>query len=132
MKDNNTPKGENLVLTEANLLKHIFSEFTAWRFWRRVDKSKQDGCWPWRAGATAQGYGQFCISSKPFLCHRLAWMFEHQCAVPDGKRVILKCENRRCCNPSHLRLGTHKDHAKTGSIKKGAFTFVNVQNPEAV
>jgi hypothetical protein len=130
MENTNTPAGGNLVLTEDNSLKHIFNEFTEWRFWRKVNKGKPDDCWPWLGGKSAQGYGQFCIQSKPFLTHRLAWMFEHQCAVPDGKRVIFKCDNQRCCNPRHLFLGTHKDHADTGSIKNETYISLYVQNVE--
>jgi hypothetical protein len=131
MHKTNTLADENLAV---NPLKHIFNEFTEWKFWWKVHKREPDECWPWLGGKSAQGYGQFCIKSKPFLTHRLAWMFTHQSAVPDGKRVILKCRNRRCCNPAHIAIGTHKDQAttglKSGSIKNEAYIYSYVPNVE--
>ena len=93
---------------------HQISPCTERIFWSRVDKRERRDCWLWQGGTSAQGYGQLSVRGKPWLTHRIAWMIKHQIAVPDGKRVIVKCGNKRCCNPSHLRLGTHKDHAAKG------------------
>jgi len=91
------------------------SPFRERTFWSRVVKSEPRACWLWQGGKWANGYGMFSIGGSPYLAHRIAWMIKHKSSVPAGKRVILKCRNRLCCNPAHLRLGTHKNHAAKGN-----------------
>jgi hypothetical protein len=59
-------------------------------------------------------YGQFNINrnnkSKTYLAHRVSWeLFSNQ-SIPDGKVIMHTCDNRKCCNPGHLKLGTHQDN----------------------
>lgn len=89
------------------------------RFWNHVDKKGENECWPW-LGSTASGYGQFNLGSNIFdRGHRLAWKYTNG-EIPDGLYVLHKCDNRRCCNPNHLFLGTQKDNIQD-AIRKGRF-----------
>ena len=38
--------------------------------------------------------------------------------APDGIHALHSCDNPKCCNPSHLSLGTHTDNMIDKSKKK--------------
>lgn len=74
----------------------------AQRFWPKVDATAgPDACWPWAAGLTTHGYGQFTVDSRPRLAHRVAYELTHG-SVPAGMDLDHLCRNRRCVNPAHL------------------------------
>lgn len=85
----------------------------------RVVVDDQSGCWVWQGGCGFNGYARLRrgANGKPVYCHRV--MFEHHHGpVPEGHVVMHTCDNRRCVNPAHLRLGTQKDNV-LDMYKKG-------------
>lgn len=76
---------------------------------------KKDGCWDW-IGATVSGYGVLNIGTKNILAHRLSYILNISDEL-QGLNVLHKCDNRRCCNPEHLFLGTHKDNTRDMVLK---------------
>lgn len=91
------------------------------RFWARVDKSAgEDACWPWTGCRNKQtGYGIVNLGNTNKHIkgtHVASWIFTH--GEPGSKHVLHSCDNRPCCNPKHLFLGTNLDNVRD-MIAKG-------------
>jgi hypothetical protein len=91
-------------------------QFREW-FWSMVDIKEPDECWVWKAGLADTGYGGLSHLNKTATTHVVAWELTNG-PVPDGLCVLHKCDNRPCCNPNHLFLGTKKDNTQD-MVKKG-------------
>lgn len=69
----------------------------------------ENGCWNWNGCLTSSGYGQLTENTKYWATHRYAYT----CVIgdiPEGNVVRHMCHNPSCCNPDHLKAGTHKDN----------------------
>lgn len=68
------------------------------------------GCWLWTGTTHRKGYGLFSFHGKKILAHRVAMTLFGEEPAPGGL-VLHSCDNPRCVNPSHLRLGSYADNA---------------------
>jgi len=83
-------------------------------FWERVEV--RDGCWAWN-GPKWHGYRRLNIGKTTSGAHRVSYII-HRGQIPAGMHVLHSCDNRSCCNPDHLFLGTNGDNVKD-KIAKG-------------
>lgn len=93
-------------------------------FWARVDRKSPDECWEWMGALTSSGYGNLTWGGKHVQAHRVAFMLSvGGIALQTGFRqegrarrycrfVLHRCDNRRCCNPFHLFLGSMSTNLK--------------------
>ena len=79
-------------------------------FWSKVDIKSKDVCWNWKAGRS-NDYGSFRLDNKTMHASRASWIITNG-SILDNKLVLHKCDNKLCCNPDHLYLGTQSDNMR--------------------
>jgi hypothetical protein len=100
------------------------------RFWPKVKKGEPNECWEWQAAIGTRGYGQFAFLGANRRTHRVTWILEYG-FIPDQLHVLHTCDNRRCCNPSHLFLGTNLDNVADRCAKNRSADMEGESNSNA-
>lgn len=81
------------------------------RFWDRIAVGAPSECWPWRGSVDRYGYGRFKLGGRTISASRAAYIVATGADV-EGLMICHRCDNPRCCNPSHLYAGTKSDNEK--------------------
>lgn len=86
-------------------------------FVARIDSSRgPNACWPWTGSLQTtrfgrrEGYGVFTIAGKVRYAHRQALAHALGRPLAPGMEALHSCDNPPCCNPAHLREGTHAEN----------------------
>lgn len=98
-------------------------------FWSKVNVGRADDCWEWNGRLRFGGYGVVDYKSNHFRAHRMAWMMSNG-PIPDGLVVCHRCDNRKCCNPDHLFLGTQVENLADMRAKGRDFPIIPKRGEE--
>lgn len=92
------------------------------RFWAKVDQNgplNQDStrCWLWTAGTATGGHGRFWLAGRMIPAHQFSYeLLVGPTPRPEEGELDhrLTCP-KRCVNPQHLRVCTHKQNMENQS-----------------
>lgn len=79
--------------------------------------NENNGCWEWQGSVNEHNYGVIAIKRKTFFAHRISFN-EYKGEIPKGFCLLHSCDNSRCVNPEHLRIGTRAENCKEMYLKK--------------
>jgi len=68
-------------------------------------------CWSWTGALGGRDHRPyFTVDGSRRLAYRIVYEICNGVAIEQGILVRHKCDNKICCNPHHLELGTHQEN----------------------
>jgi hypothetical protein len=105
--------------------------------WSKVDKKGEDECWPWLGYKNENGYGRVMINEWAYYAHRVIFNLVNpgviELKAPKSSDeygfLLHSCDNPSCCNPKHLRVGTHAENMADKVAKNRQKTYPTDTGP---
>lgn len=83
------------------------------RFYSKTEPASDgSGCLLWASLLFRDGYGQFSVDTRPVRAHRWIYQKHHDVVLTKDQWVLHSCDNPRCVNVAHLRVGSHIDNQR--------------------
>lgn len=80
-----------------------------------VDTGYGTPCWLWQMAGSGKGrgggYGRIKLNGRTCAAHIVSFVNEHG-YVPGNKQIDHLCRQRRCINPDHLEMVSHRKNQK--------------------
>jgi len=114
---------EHGLFLQPKTLKEHFEE--------RIKENLLTGCIEWQGTIDKYGYGKVShrdlAPNKVYrLAHRVSYEL-YKGEIPEGLLVRHMCNNRKCCNPDHLEVGTAKDNYDD-AVRAGTLPYIKKKN----
>jgi hypothetical protein len=77
---------------------------------RDEDRGFASACRVWVGCVNGSGYSTLTFQGISYFGHRAAWLCWREGPIPPNLVVMHLCGVRRCLNPEHLQLGSHKEN----------------------
>jgi hypothetical protein len=97
------------------------------RLLRKIVINEYTDCWEWQGGKNNVGYGLIRDEHGMRTTHRVSYEL-YKGNIPKNLCVLHSCDNPKCVNPEHLRLGTRKDNTQD-MISKGRTNYIGMHKP---
>lgn len=81
------------------------------KLWSNVKILSDNECWEWQGRVDNKQYGIMYVKKQAMKTHRISYFLTNPF---DNQNLIVrhKCNNKKCCNPNHLILGTNGDNIR--------------------
>lgn len=100
------------------------------RFWDKVNKESERGCWLWIGLKNHKGYGVFKIHGKYVSAHRLIYKTIIG-PIPHGLQIDHLCRVRNCVNPAHMEPVTSRENSLRSMITQSYINANQTHCPQA-
>jgi hypothetical protein len=80
-----------------------------------ITMSTSDVCWEWKQDAPLAGRDSrptFNYAGRRHLAYRVVYELYHGVELTSEQLIRHKCDNKMCCNPMHLEVGSHAENMK--------------------
>lgn len=82
----------------------------------RVKRGAPKDCWLWTGTLDKDGYGRVSFKGRYHRAHRLVFELLGFMLNPEDY-LMHSCDVRACCNPHHLKRGTHLENVADMNAK---------------
>lgn len=102
------------------------------RLMHKICLNDSYGCWNWTGAVGKNGYGQIQINGRVKSAHRVMFALWKEINLTNSMHVLHRCDNRLCCNPDHLFLGTNQDNVNDKVSKNRQHKTVSLATKQQI